>query len=285
MMSAPRPTPTRDRRRQVATGAARLLLQHLLGWQAGDVVEGRVVGDGLEQAVTLRGRRGDRLHGLRWSVGRHRGSRAEGHTSSSSASLALTSPSTRSVCFFVRPSSSFSRARAVVLADLAVLDEPVEVGLGLATDVAHGDAGLLRLVVGQLDVVTPALLGELGHDAPDLVAVAARVDAEVAVADRLLDLVHRRLVEGDDEDGARLRVLERRELLQGRGCAVVLDRHLVEQSRVGAAGADAREVLLEDLDGLVHLLLGLEHRLFDHGACASSSSVVPVGGARGWCRS
>jgi hypothetical protein len=62
--------------------------------------------------------------------------------------------------------------------------------------------------------------------------------------------VHRRLVERDDEDGARLRVLERGELLQRRPGAVVLDRELVEQARVGAAGADAREVLLEDLEAL-----------------------------------
>jgi hypothetical protein len=35
-----------------------------------------------------------------------------------------------------------------------------------------------------------------GHDATDDVAVVARVDAEVGVADRLLDRVHRALVEG-----------------------------------------------------------------------------------------
>src|SRR3954447_695931 len=164
-------------------------------------------------------------------------------------------------------------ARAVVLADLAVLDEPVEIGLRLAPDVADRDTSLLRLVVRQLDVLAATLLGQLGHDAADLVAVAARVDPEVGVADRALDGLHRRLVERDDEDGARLGVLEGGELLQrGRG-AVVLDRELVEQPRVGAAGADAREVLLEDLDGLVHLLLGLEHRLFDHGSLASSSLV------------
>jgi hypothetical protein len=33
---------------------------------------------------------------------------------------------------------------------------------------------------------------------------------------------------------------------------------------VGPAGADAREVLLGHLDGLLHLLLGLEQGLVDH---------------------
>ena len=43
-------------------------------------------------------------------------------------------------------------AHAVVLPDLAVLDQPVEVGLCLAADVADRDARFLGLVVRELDV-------------------------------------------------------------------------------------------------------------------------------------
>src|SRR6478735_4668555 len=63
----------------------------------------------------------------------------------------------------------------VVLADLAVPDQLVEVGLGLAAQVADRDPGLLGLVVRQLDVLLAPVLGEDGQDAADDVAVVARV--------------------------------------------------------------------------------------------------------------
>ena len=54
---------------------------------------------------------------------------------------------------------------------------------------------------------------------------------------------------------------------------------LLNMPGCGPAGADAGEVLLGDLDGLVHLLLGLEERLVDHVACSFSGG--PVGHAYG----
>ena len=65
-------------------------------------------------------------------------------------------------------------------------------------------------------------------------------------------------IKGLDEDRAGLGSLEGRELLHRSRSAVVLDEQLVEHARVGPAGADASEVFLSDLDGLLHLLFGLE---------------------------
>jgi hypothetical protein len=62
---------------------------------------------------------------------------------------------------------------------------------------------------------------------------------EVGLLDRLLDGVHRALVEGADDDGACLGRLEGRELLQRGRRAVVVDEELLEHSRVRATGADA----------------------------------------------
>src|SRR6476661_6012946 len=155
-------------------------------------------------------------------------------------------------------------AGALVLAHLAVLDQAVELVLGPAADVADGDLGVLALVAGQLDVVPAPLLGQLREHAADDVAVVAGVHAEVGVAQGLLDLVHGRLVERRDQDGARLGGLERGQLLQRGGRAVVVDHELVEHAGGGASGADAGEVLLGDLDGLLHLLLGLEQGLVNH---------------------
>ena len=78
-----------------------------------------------------------------------RASRGAVQTSRSSFSLPLSKASTVSTYFLVRPSRLLLAAHAVVLADLAVLDQPVEVGLGLAADVADRDARLLGLVVRE----------------------------------------------------------------------------------------------------------------------------------------
>src|SRR5579875_2895748 len=81
----------------------------------------------------------------------------------------------------------FLRALDLVLAGLAVAGQVVERLLGVPPDVADRDPALLRLVAGDLDEVAAAVLGALREDDADDGAVTARVDAEVAVADRLLD--------------------------------------------------------------------------------------------------
>src|SRR4051794_3230656 len=78
-------------------------------------------------------------------------------------------------------------AAHVVLAGLAVLGDAVELLLGPTAHVADGDLGVLALGTGLLDQVTAALLGQLGEHHADDLAVVGRVDAEVAVADGLLD--------------------------------------------------------------------------------------------------
>src|SRR5664280_1085850 len=129
-------------------------------------------------------------------------------------------------------------AGALVFADLAVLDHAVNLFFGLAPDV--GD------------------------------------DAQVGVTQRLLDLGHRRLVERRDQDRAGLGSLEGRQLLKGGPRAVVLDRELVEHRGVRSARPDRREVLLGNLDGLLHLFLGLEHGFVDHQDSSSAVTSVPI---------
>src|SRR5690625_4161862 len=150
------------------------------------------------------------------------------------------------------------RAVDLVLADLAVLLQPVELVLGLAPDAADRDPGVLRLGLGEPDVVAAPLLGEGGQDDADDVPVVGRVDAEVRLPQRLHDRLGRAAVVGLDEDRPGLGDREGAELLErGRG-AVVVDQDLVEHARVGPATADVAEVLAGHLDRLVHLVLGLE---------------------------
>src|SRR5438034_599014 len=76
---------------------------------------------------------------------------------------------------------------SVVLADVAVLGEPVERVLGMTAYRPDRHLGLFTLVPRDLHQLAAALLGELREHDPDDRAVVGRIDAEVAVADRPLD--------------------------------------------------------------------------------------------------
>src|SRR6478735_3081395 len=152
----------------------------------------------------------------------------------------------------------------VVLADLAVLLELLEALLGGPTQVANGDAAVLGLGPSDLDVLLAALLGQLREVAAQHLAVVGRVDAEVGVADRALDAAHRAHVVRLDQDDPGLGGGERRELLERRGRAVVVDHDLAEHARRRPTGPDRRELLARRLDRLVHLAVGLVEDVVDH---------------------
>ena len=171
----------------------------------------------------------------------------------------------------------------VVLAGLAVLLDGLELLLGLAADTAHLDAGVLGAGAGELDVVLAALLGQCRQGDTDDGAVIGGVDAEVGLADGGDDVLHGGAVEGADQDGAGLGDRQGGELLERGGGAVVVHDDPVEHRGVGAAGADGGQLALGGLEGLVHLVLGLEHDVVDHGASFTGRSWVRqvVGGHRG----
>ena len=129
---------------------------------------------------------------------------ASAQTSSSSDSLCLSRSSIASVCFLVIAVEALLGAGDVVLADLAVLLHLLQLLLGVAPQVADGDPALLGLVAGDLDVLLAALLGQLGEDAAEQLAVVGGVDAQVGVADGALDVADRAHVVRRDQDDPRL---------------------------------------------------------------------------------
>ncbi|MPM16582.1 hypothetical protein SDC9_62963 [bioreactor metagenome] len=168
-------------------------------------------------------------------------------------------------------------ALALVLADLLVLDQLVDAFLGGPARVAYGDLGVLGLGLGELRVLLAPLGGQLGQHAADGDAVVGRVDAQVGVADRLLHGVDRTAVVRRDEDHPGLGHVERGQLLQRRRGAVVLSGQLVEHRRMGPAGPDGGELLLGELDCMVHLGLRFggdvaDHEVVPFSACGGSAA-------------
>ena len=120
-------------------------------------------------------------------------------------------------------------AALLVVADVAVSDELLEVVHHVTSNVANRDAALLGQMADDLDELLAALLGELGNRQPDDLAVVRGVQPEVGLQDRPLDRLHRARVERLDREQARLGDVDRRELLDRRLLAVVVDRDPVEE--------------------------------------------------------
>src|SRR5688500_2770835 len=79
----------------------------------------------------------------------------------------------------------------VVLGDLVQLLEPVA---GVGARVTDGDASFLGELVHDLHQIPPPLLVERGQGHADHSALRRRIQAEVRVADRLLDRLRQSLV-------------------------------------------------------------------------------------------
>jgi hypothetical protein len=84
------------------------------------------------------------------------------------------------------------------------------------------------------------------------------------VAQGLLNLFEGALVVGRDQNCARFRILQRGELRQWRGSAVVVDQNLLKERGIGPTGSNRREVFLGDLDGLGHAVLGVAENFCNH---------------------
>src|ERR1051326_4310072 len=159
-----------------------------------------------------------------------------------------------------------ARAAVVVLGDVLLLEHLLQELESVVTVRAHRHAVILRDLVEMTDDLLPPLGGELGdRDAQDL-SVAHRVQAEVRLLDGLLDRGERGLVEGLNDQQARLRRRQRRELDERRLRAVVLRLDPLEKRRRGATGARARELAPERRERLLHLLLEIvENFRVGHG--------------------
>src|SRR5262249_38148930 len=112
-----------------------------------------------------------------------------------------------------------------------------------------------------------ALLAAHGrHRQADHLAVVAGRQAQVAGADGLLDVLEHALVVRPDDDLLRLGDADLGQLLEGGGRAVVLDAQAVHQGGRGPAGAQAAQLVAEDVDRLLQALFGVQEDLVaSHG--------------------
>src|SRR6266511_1981297 len=134
--------------------------------------------------------------------------------------------------------------------DVAVLLRRLDELLRVAALVADGDLVILALHPALLHDVAAPLLCEGRDRHAHEVLVRLRVEAEVSVPDRLLDRRDHVLLPRLHHDEAGLRDGEGRDLVEGRGGAVIVDAHAVEQVQVRPPGSDVRELAPQVVEGL-----------------------------------
>src|SRR6266516_974054 len=160
----------------------------------------------------------------------------------------------------------------LVGADLALVDELLEMPHRVAADLAHGDSVVFRHIADNFYELLPPLLGELRDRQPDQLAVVRGRQAEIRLLDRLLDRLDRARVEHLHREHARLGNVDRRELAQRCRRPVVVDLDPVEERGGRAPGADGRELRPPVLDRLRHAFAGGLDELF----CSRHSVSPPL---------
>src|SRR5574337_1050260 len=146
-------------------------------------------------------------------------------------------------------------AAIVVLGDQLFLEQVLHLLQGVAAHVANGDLRVLALMADELGQFLAALLGERRHVEPDHGAGGGRRDADVGSHQGLLDRRHHGLFPWRDVDRAGVRQCHR---------------------GTGAAGTDAREVVLERVDALAHAGLGIVLDVVEHVSFSGESGNVQL---------
>src|SRR3990170_6603275 len=154
-------------------------------------------------------------------------------------------------------------ALVVVLGDELFLEQVLEMGVGVAPHVADRDLGVFALRAHVLTELFAALLGERRQRHADHTARGRRVQAQVRLADGLLDRGHHALVPGRHAERARIAHSDVGHLAERGLVAVVVDADALEQPRMRPSGADLAEIGLQGLDGFGHPRLRVFLYLFD----------------------
>ncbi len=150
-----------------------------------------------------------------------------------------------------------------------------ELGVGVASDVAHSDARFFGVLLALLDEFLASLFGERREWQPDDRTVVVGVDAELGSKNGLLDGLECRLVPGFDDEQMRVRRLDARDLADGSGGSVVVDLDVVEDGACCSSGAYRRELVRKRFDGLVHVGLGVVENV-GRAHVASPLTIVPT---------
>ena len=128
----------------------------------------------------------------------------------------------------------------------------------MAPLVTEGDSTVFSHFADEFNEVAASFFGELGNREADEFAIHLRSDAQLRFFESFTDGVEGGGVPGLNDEEARFGGGDTCELFEAHGGAIGFDPNVFNESGGGFAGANALEVLLHLVEGLVHFFLGFE---------------------------
>ena len=124
--------------------------------------------------------------------------------------------------------------------------------------VTECDATVFGHFADEFNEVTASFFGELGNGEADDFAINLRSDAQLRFFESFTDGVEGSGVPGLNDEEARFGGSDTCEFFESHGGAIGFHSNVFDESGGGFAGANALEVLLHLVEGLVHFFLGFE---------------------------
>jgi len=124
--------------------------------------------------------------------------------------------------------------------------------------VAEGDATVFGHFADEFNEVAASFFGELGNGEADEFAINLRSDAQLRFLKSFADGIEGGDIPGLNDKEARFGGGDTCEFFESHGGAIGFHPNVFNESGGGFAGANALEVLLHLVEGLVHFFLGFE---------------------------
>ena len=125
----------------------------------------------------------------------------------------------------------------VVFANHLLFHEFLDVVNCIPANIAYGDAARFGFVTHQFDHVLTTLFGQQWQRHANHDAGRRRVQSQIRILYRLLDRLHHAFFPGGNRQRSRVFYIDIRALVKRHFAAVILDRNVVEQTGMRAAGA------------------------------------------------
>src|SRR3989344_2630797 len=155
-------------------------------------------------------------------------------------------------------------ATLFVFADFLFLDQILELAVGIATDVAHGNPGILSHVTRLLGEALAGFLGQGRHGDQQQLTQVGRVEVQAGTADGLVDGAQHVALKGNHLQGTRILDGDVRHLLDRGIGTVIRNHHTFQDAWVRLAGTNTTKVVRQRLHGLLHALLSVFLDFVDH---------------------
>src|SRR6266566_539187 len=149
--------------------------------------------------------------------------------------------------------------------------------MSVTTNIANGDFVLVQFLVEDFDHFTTSLLVERWNSKANHLAIVVRINTQVRFLNGFFYINQKFPIPGLNYQQTRFRNTNISDLVDGRRRSIVIDCNSFHKRQTGAASANGREVLFQDLNCFLHTSFSiLENIVYHSNAPFIGAGVTPV---------